>query len=143
MSDYGVMHYYMNRQNYIRQIAILSIKINILKDTDMSPKTKEKQISKMTKRIEKLQKKQEKNENAYLKFRNSSNEKVVKAFVTFKSMEGKLRIMQLYSVSRFYRCFRKPKVIDRYFEKKWLDIRQPAASSLILWENLGVSRKQR
>ena len=42
MSDYGVMHFYLERTQLKKQEAILAIKTNIVKDTDMKKKAKEK-----------------------------------------------------------------------------------------------------
>lgn len=54
----------------------------------------------MAKQIEKIQKKKDKIEQSYEKFKQKSKQEIVKAFVTFKSMEGKLRFLDLYDVGR-------------------------------------------
>ena len=143
MSDYGIMHFYLKRSSLMREEAVITIKTNILNDTEMDEDVKEKQIRKLEKKLVKVQKKKEKNEREYEKFKQKNKQQVVKAFVTFKSTEAKLRIMQLYHVSRLTKIFGKKKLKDRYFENKWLDVRHPTDPSLILWENLGVSMTQR
>lgn len=127
----------------MRKEAVITIKTNILNDTEMDEDEKEKQLRKLEKMLVKVQKKNEKNERAYEKFKQKNKQQVVKAFVTFKSTEAKLRILQLYNVSRFTKICRKKRLKDRYFENKWLDVRHPSDPSLILWENLGVSMTQR
>jgi hypothetical protein len=109
----------------------------------MDEKPMAKQKKALEKKIAKVKKAKEKNEKAYKKYREKSKQQVVKAFVTFQSMEGKMRLLHLYNVSKWRRCCGKKAIQDRYFQGKFLDIRQPTDPSLILWENLGVGRTQR
>jgi len=143
MSDYGVMHFYLKRTELSKQEAILNIKINIVSDTKMKEKDRQKKIKALQKKLAKVVKAKDKNEMNYTKFKETCSQQVVKAFVTCQSMEGKLRLLQLYNISRTAKCCNKSKLEDRKFEGKLLDVRHPTDPSLILWENLGVSRKQR
>jgi len=143
MSDYGIMKYYIERTNLIKQQFILQIKIEILKDSVQPEKRKEKLRKDLEKRLEKVEKAKIKNEIRYQKFLEKSKQTVVKAFVTFKSMEGKLRFMKLYDHSWLSRKLNKKKQQELYFEDKYLDVRHPTHASLILWENLGVTKKER
>ena len=143
MGDYEILGFYMKRSELIKQETILTIKMDIVKDSKMKENDKEKTCAKMQKQIDKIQKKKEKNEEGYEKFKQKSKQEVVKkTFVTFKSMEGKLRFLDLYNVGRWRRWRRKP-YASRYFEGRWLDVRQPPPASLILWENLGVGKTER
>ena len=143
MSDYGIMKFYLQRTNLIKQQIILQIKIDILKESKYSEDKKEKIKKKLENKLVNIEKKKEKNEQGYQKFLEKSKQAVVKAFVTFKSMEGKLRIMRMYDQSCFTKCCNKKKIKHLYMDKKYLDIRPPTAPSLILWENLGVKMKER
>lgn len=144
MSDYGVMHFYLKRTELAKQETMINIKISILEDTDMDESEKDKKLKKYKKRLTKVQKKKEKNEQAYEKFKAKNQQKIVKAYVTMKSMEGKLRLMELYEKENiFAKCCRSKERKKRMFKGKMLDVRHPAPPSLILWENLGVSRKER
>ena len=143
MSDYGIMKFYLQRTDLIKQQIILQIKIDILKDSTQSEEKKEELKKKLQKKLENVEKKKEKNEERYQKFLEKGKQSVVKAFVTFKSMEGKLRIMHMYNQNWITKCCRKKKIQHLYLDNKYLDIRAPTAPSLILWENLGVKRKER
>lgn len=143
MSDYGILNFYLKRSELVKQEAILTIKLDILNDSEVSEKDKLKTKSKLEKELEKTVKAKDKNEEQFQKFMKNKKQEVVKAFVTFKSMEAKLRILDLYSAGKLKRWFKKKDYASRHFEGKWLDVRHPASASLILWENLGVTQKER
>ena len=69
-------------------------------------------------------------------------------YVTMKSMEGAARLIQAYQLSRWKRfwlwfCCSKRDYEARLFHGLWLQAERAIEPSLIMWENLGFSKKMR
>ena len=77
---------------------------------------------------------------------NDTND-VKNAFVVFRSMEGKERLIQAYTQSRVSLCCTacccccvdKKTYKRKLFHGKWLKVEQAVEPSLIIWENLGFT----
>ena len=69
------------------------------------------------------------------------------AFVTFRSEEGRARILQAYQMNRGKRCLVmccfKEKVRSKLFFERWLQVEPAINPSLIMWQNLGYSQTSR
>ena len=76
---------------------------------------------------------------------------VKNAFVTFRSMEGAARLKSAYNYSRMSVCCTrcccccvdKETYNRKLFHGQWLKVEQSVEPSLIIWENLGLSMKNR
>ena len=81
---------------------------------------------------------------------NDTND-VKNAFVVFRSMEGKERLIQAYTQSRVSLCCTacccccvdKKTYKRKLFHGKWLKVEQAVEPSLIIWENLGFTAQAR
>ena len=74
------------------------------------------------------------------------------AFIVFRSMEGAARLIQAYDTSRCSLCclrclpnccVDKVEYRSKLFEGHYLKTETAVEPTLILWENLGVTKKQR
>ena len=71
------------------------------------------------------------------------------AFVVFRSMEGVSRLIKAYEISKFhlcclkscYCCCEKGDYQDKLFHGKYLKVERAVEPSLILWENLRISKR--
>jgi len=73
---------------------------------------------------------------------------VINAYVVFRSMEGRERMIQAYNYNRasrfcLARCCKSTHITDKYFFGRWLEVTPGPEPSDILWENLGTSRRER
>lgn len=163
LDNYGVIVYYKLNSDYERAILINKKKRRkLLEKAGIEDPKKDKaeegegegeegpempkSIKKLDKLIVKFETKQAKNRVKLEKYRDKHEEKAVMAFVTMKSMEGYERIQKAYKVSLLNRCCcccKRKKFNSRYLDGKWLKFKEASESSIILWENLAVKKKER
>jgi len=85
---------------------------------------------------------------------NSDGKKslIKNAFIVFRSMEGAETLIKAYNESRCRLCFLrtacdccadKRDYKKKLFQGKFLKVERAVEPSLIIWENLGISKKQR
>ena len=79
---------------------------------------------------------------------NKTQDEVKNAFVVFRSNEGVARAEQAYMLSSWSRAWlwmtcRSKRYRDKQFLGKYLSVKRTIDPSLILWENLGYSQKER
>ena len=79
---------------------------------------------------------------------NKTQDEVKNAFIVFRSNEGVARAEQAYMLSAWSRCWlwvtcRSKRYRDKQLLGKYLSVKRAIDPSLILWENLGYSQKER
>jgi len=143
LANYTIMEYYKLRVNYEKQDRILTLKQAILDKSNVSEEKKNKSRQVMARRREINRERHEKNEERIKVCKSHSNVKAIRAFVTMESMEGKKRIKRAYRAKKFRRCWTKKRYIDRYMEGKWLKVYDAPRPSILIWENIPISKANR
>jgi hypothetical protein len=107
--------------------------------------TDEAQKQKIQLNIDKLQEQAIKKLKKVETYKETHHSEAIYSFITFQSMNGKKKFMKALKISRWQRCVlrckgRKSEIQHKYLGKHWPQVSDAVDPSLILWQNLGVSR---
>lgn len=134
-SDYAQMQRYGKIDYLQNELTILKTRREILENSDLDQKMKEKQENNLDKHIERINKQIRINREALDGCKDKKNK--ICAFVTFQSMEGKMRLLHLYKFAKLKDFAQLKSFADRKFEDKLLSVSHPEKPTDIIWENMG------
>lgn len=143
LTKYLIMYYYKKRLTYEKRDRILALREAVLEKSKISKDAKQKEREKFAHKREQIRKSYEENEEVIKEMRNKKDIRAVKVYITMQSMEGKQRIKKAFMAKKIRRCCNRKKYLQRYIKGKWLTVRDAPKSSIILWENLAVSKLAR
>eukprot|EP00347_Sterkiella_histriomuscorum_P019500 403341392 len=141
MSDYGKIKILLMVYNDVKLMVQLEAKRRRTKSKKLLEKI-DKQIKHRNRIIDiRL--------SVFKRFESTNQNKVVNAYVMFRSMEGKHRVLNAFkdgSITRFFKTYFCCKCIHynkKKFLGKWIKVKEAKAPDIILWENLKTGKCSR
>eukprot|EP00347_Sterkiella_histriomuscorum_P022647 403337690 len=138
LSDFSKLKILIQIYNLIKE----QLRIEVRMQFDSEKKVKhDKNLIKVLQKIDKLVVK-------YQNYDLENNNHVINAYVTFRSVQGKERIVQAFKAGKCRRCCIANFCFSKRYKKKkflgkWLQVKPAVAPDLIIWENLKVGKAGR